>query len=439
MQDKFEKTIFILLVLFGISTSVSIAATNFLLGLLFLLFIMNWVKTKKVFYSIEGLPLLFLFCWRGLRGLSSLYHHAYWLKYCGKFWDHIPYFVIPNVKTKKTRYIIYITLFIASFIALLGIIQFFLKFEYPFLPLQPFREGHFLGLNFVNRMHTGGYYGIITGFCLVFFCFLAEDKKLKYIFLICFLINISAVLLAQARTYYVAIGLTVFLILLAKSVRWFLLGSCLVIIAAFGVFQLNPQFKNRFVSIFNTKDNMSNLERLWMWDVSLRIIKKQPLTGVGYKNWKTEVENYFEREKEKNPLVWLISRSRRNGVSEQDILSALKAHPHNAYLNVAVDDGIIGLILFLLFWIGNLVQAFRRAKKNIHGSLSYALNMAVGFSITMLLIGGVFENNLTTARLLLPMTFFIGLSYGERARLTGLVGQGTDAELNTEKTSVTLH
>lgn len=405
----YTDTVFVLLIIYGISTTLSIAATNVILGLLFILFLINFISKKKFFYSLEGLPLLYLFFWRAMR---VSFNPSNWFKYGGKFWAHLPYFIISQFKVKKIKIIIYVTLAVASLTALLGIIQFFGGFNYPFLKLQIIRDDMFLGLNFRNRLHSGGYYSIITIISFVFFCYSNENKKTKIVLLIFSLLNFVAVLLTHTRTYYIAVLLTILLIvLLKKNWKWFIYGTVLVSILFFAPLKISHVLRNRVASIFDTKQNISNMMRLWMWKTALNVIKEQPIIGVGYRNWQYEVEKYFEKEKGQEPLLWIITRLRKSGVDEESILSTLKGHPHNAYLNVAVEEGLIGLTLFLLFWVGNSIAAFLRARLVKNENVLYTLNIAVGYSIIMLLFGAFFENNLTTARLLLPITFLMGLSY----------------------------
>lgn len=400
-----EKATFLFLLLYGISTSVSISATNFLLGFLFILFLVNRVRKKNFFYTREGVSMLLLFFWRAI---SVFFYPIYSFKLGGKFWDHLPYYFIPNLLVRKVKIVIFATLFVATLISLMGVLQIFFGLNYPFLPKQLLSSnGEFIGLNFGFRMHSGGYYSIIAVVSLTFFCFLKANWKTKIFLLLCSVINILAVLLTQARTYYFALGLIIFLVFLKKNLRWFILGSSLLILTTIGLFQNRPDLKNRLVSIIDTKTNISNLVRLWMWKTSLRIIKEHPLIGIGFENWQEEVVKYFEKDKGKYPLNWIIANSR----DEKYYLQAIQCHPHNSYLNVAVEDGIIGLVLFLFFWVGNTVQAFRRAKELPVGSSMYTLNLAVGFSLLMLMLGSFFEYNLSTARLLLPITFLMGLSY----------------------------
>lgn len=56
-----EKITLLFLVLYGISTPVSISATNLLLGVIFILFLVNCIKKRKVFYAPEGVTMIFLF------------------------------------------------------------------------------------------------------------------------------------------------------------------------------------------------------------------------------------------------------------------------------------------------------------------------------------------------------------------------------------------
>jgi len=325
--------------------------------------------------------MIFPFFWRSI---STFFYPIHSFKLGGKFWDHLPYYLIPNLAIRKGKILIYATLFTATLISFMGILQAFFRFEYPFLPSQLLnKEGEFVGLNFGFRMHSGGYYGIITVFCLVFFCFFKENWKLRIFLFFCFILNILAVFLAQARTYYLALGLVLPLIFLRKGNWWLIFGTYLLIVSIAGLLDYRPELEKRFLSMVTVEKDMSAQSRLWMWKTSLKMIKKRPLAGIGFENWQEEVVKYWEKEKGEYPLAWTIAQLEKEGIEEKYILRPLQSHPHNSYLNVAVEDGLIGLTLFLLFWVGNLVQAFRRAKKSPKGSLRYTLNLGVGFSLIM--------------------------------------------------------
>ena len=404
-----DKISFITLLLYAASTSLSIVATNVLLGVVVVLAILYSIRARRFRLSAEGIPMLLLLLWRGL---SIIGKPQYWYKFGGKFWDHMPYYFIPNLKVKKIKTIVYVFLITATVTAVMGIAQFFLSFKYPLISMQLISAGELYGFNFRNRLHSSGYYSFIAVLCLVFFFFLNEkDRKAKIMLAACSLVNIVAVILSNARTYYVALGIVIIAVLIKKSFKTLVFGGLAIAAVVTMMCVLHPGVKSRFTSIFDTQKNVSNMERLWMWNTSLKIIKENPVFGIGYKNWQIDVEKYFQNEKDKNPLMWILMRQRKEGYDEQNVLKAMKAHPHNSYLSAAVEGGIVGLGLFLLFWAGNMVQAFRRAARIEKGSVMFALNLGVGFALMMFLIGAFFEYNLITARLLLPLTFLMGLSY----------------------------
>ena len=86
------------------------------------------------------------------------------------------------------------------------------------------------------------------------------------------------------------------------------------------------------------------------------------------------------------------------------------AHAHNSYLTVAAETGIIGLALFLFFWVWLLKEQFSIYLGTDKGTFSSALTCATIVSIFSLLLAAFFEHNLLTAINTLALFFLIGMS-----------------------------
>jgi len=87
-----------------------------------------------------------------------------------------------------------------------------------------------------------------------------------------------------------------------------------------------------------TDDNFAVLERLAHWQVGWRMFEDHPWTGVGIGNFGPEYEHYA-------PAHWYEPLG----------------HAHNIFINFMAETGILGLIAFLLFWLGALRLAWRYA------------------------------------------------------------------------------
>lgn len=85
--------------------------------------------------------------------------------------------------------------------------------------------------------------------------------------------------------------------------------------------------------------------RLFIWKRSLRLVKLSPIFGIGPDNFKTVfAEHFFDEAKEQFPSS--------NGNVDK---------AHNEFLDVLVDNGILGLLAYLAFFGSLLWTALRRA------------------------------------------------------------------------------
>lgn len=112
-----------------------------------------------------------------------------------------------------------------------------------------------------------------------------------------------------------------------------LIGLMVTGALAIGVILSLPKPKDQYSllgrirSITDTR-SQHNIHRLSIWKSTIQLIKEHPLTGIGAGNWKLNVNNYFDGRFDQIPqLNW--------------------DRPHNDFLWVFSEKGIIGFILYL--------------------------------------------------------------------------------------------
>ncbi len=168
------------------------------------------------------------------------------------------------------------------------------------------------------------------------------------------LLGILAVFLIvflQARASLLALaGMSVFLLSIfslkkTKIARWkfpvkvfSLLFSSLVLVGFFTFYfwpdEQKPNAGLHAVGFSGDGDkSFTANERILLWKATLRMVKNQPLTGVGAGQWKIWFPKYGSD-------IW---RSRQGQVQFQ--------RPHNDYLWVLSENGILGLLAFLFMGI----------------------------------------------------------------------------------------
>lgn len=100
----------------------------------------------------------------------------------------------------------------------------------------------------------------------------------------------------------------------------------------YGRLDTEETFKKQFVSIPNLKYGAVK-ERVELWKKSFDIIRDEPLTGIGLSSWKIEILKYGVK-----------------GTRAEDALTFYQ-QAHNDFIMVAAEQGVFGLLFYLLIFI----------------------------------------------------------------------------------------
>ena len=202
----------------------------------------------------------------------------------------------------------------------------------------------------------GGWLGFIVGFSLITWYFFKNFKlKTKILFL-----SISVGLLA------------IFLIL-----PQFMRGEAKVIGKV--SFRSGETLNTRIKSTLNIEAGSTPI-RFNLWKESLRMIRDYPLTGCGLNTYSAVARNY-------KSFYW-------GGV-----------YPHNSYLQMAAEIGLLGLFAF--FWF--LFSFFRIGFKHFKKTKNY---LVLGFlsGILAFLIHAFFDTHLYSLQFVVLFWFMLGLT-----------------------------
>jgi len=144
----------------------------------------------------------------------------------------------------------------------------------------------------------------------------------------------------------------------------------------------------RLYSTFSLKDP-SNIDRVAMMKSGIRIIKDDPLTGVG-PDMVIQVYSHY-----RDPMA----------------VNQLNPHLHNVPLQIAAERGLPALAIWLWF-IFTLVRDFLKRRRSEYPSLSNAGLAAIG----AMLAAGLFEYNFGDSEFLMLFLVLVTLPYAaERA------------------------
>lgn len=192
-------------------------------------------------------------------------------------------------------------------------------------------------------------------------------------------------------------GLVVFLaIKYRKNVKYLIASVCVLLVCFSGIMVFNSAFSNRIIkTVTNPKIDTG---RGIIYDTSMNIIKDYPLTGIGKGNLIHKYEQYNTHKAENNRVFY---------------------HTHQIVLEMMVESGILGLIAFLAFIIGQI--------KSFVSGYKYTVNILSKYAAVMCLFitGLVFmymqvENTYFALRKIYWIYIGLGyyvIAYGERERV----------------------
>jgi putative inorganic carbon (hco3(-)) transporter len=203
---------------------------------------------------------------------------------------------------------------------------------------------------------------------------------------------IAALAATLSRNAWVGACVGIGLLFLIRDFRLF---AVVPVAAALFIAFAPPQITERVYSSFRTKELrhdsagteasvLSNRDRLAMIRSGLRIIKDDPLTGVG-PDMVIKVYAYYRDPK---------------------AVQQLNSHLHNVPLQIAAERGLPALALWLWF----IVMMLRDFVKNRNSAMP-ALNNAALASTAAMLAAGLFEYNFGDSEFLMLFLLIVTLPY----------------------------
>ncbi|WP_024304235.1 O-antigen ligase [Pseudogulbenkiania sp. MAI-1] len=191
------------------------------------------------------------------------------------------------------------------------------------------------------------------------------------------LVQAIPLMLHGSRTPLLAIAAGLALAaVLGRYWRLLLAGLLAVVIGLVGMTQARPDLLARYASPFqgNTyQQDGSVLERQGIWFVTASLIREHPLLGFG-PGWRklaplARSEGYVEKLAASTDSRLVLGRAyfRDKGYG--------RANPHNLYLQVAFETGLLGLLVYLGFLAGTLWCAIRLWRTQGEDNVSLSLAM----------------------------------------------------------------
>ena len=245
-------------------------------------------------------------------------------------WRYMVFILVVSFVWKKT----YILWMIASFLLVYSLDC--LTACYQFFILHKGRG---------NGFH-GDYLDLTAIICMVLAAsaIILLDKYfepwLKRIALISLVASIAGLFGCFGRGAFLVSALVapIYLFFYFRSSKKLAVGILAILVLLGGTIASSPQYVDRLSTTFDTKTNMSNLGRIWVWKSSLDMYLDHPINGVGLNNWGRYYRSGYQYSEETQNL----------------------SHAHSNYMQLLAETGTIGFIAFLYFIGYSLVKSFKR-------------------------------------------------------------------------------
>lgn len=228
----------------------------------------------------------------------------------------------------------------------------------------------------LQNSNNYGMFLIVAVFPLLMVMFKERDKKKKIYYAFCTALVFVNIILTQSRNAWIAFAIGIVILGLSFSVKYmliFILGGGWVVFI--------PRIFDR---IKHMGDMSQNASRIKLWGVAVEIIKAHPLLGVGNGNYM----KYYDKFKKKYNYIYYQTSP--------------KTHPHNSFLKIQCELGILGTAAFVVLWASVFKKIYSFIKNCENG---FFRNFYSGFfiSVICLISMNIFDSFLSAPKC---VTFF---------------------------------
>lgn len=205
-----------------------------------------------------------------------------------------------------------------------------------------------------------------------------KDRKFDILAMLTFISSIICLFLTFSRAAWLSLVLALFLIGVLFDKKYIFI-SLLISVFIFGADALLGIDRANIVKL---SDDSSLSYRLELWRISLKVIKDNFITGIGF-------GTFFK-------YTGLYS----------DIVKKYIEHCHNIYLQIFMETGIIGFSIF----IGTLYSLVKKLLKECFKDKYNRFYIFLLLILTMTLIHGLIDSVSLTPQIMMILSLIAGLS-----------------------------
>lgn len=365
--------------------------------MLFLPFLGNQYLPKIVYAGIVSAIFSFLLCCKKKSNFSCNVSHLLIILFVVSLglntngsWDVFFYWVlllcIHSIFShlKETEINIVLNCFVLSGVmsSIYGIFQFF---AYERIHSFPVHTAFFTNINV-----AAAFVSCITLITLSILI-INKNLKFKWLYILALLIDISYLVSTQNRACWLAciIGFVVLSIFVSSQKIKITTKTKLAIVSTFAIiiaiFIFNNDLNKQISSVFDMTNNASNKVRLSMWNSTLNMSTDHLLLGVGTGDF-----IYFFPEY-------------RDAKEYSLSLGRVASHPHNSFLLILSENGLVGLFLFVCL----LLVSFLQICKNIPKKPIYLISL---ITLITLFVNALFFSVLLAPAIGVLFAILLGVS-----------------------------
>jgi len=298
------------------------------------------------------------------------------------------FLIVNNVKEEReVEKLLTILIAVSTLVGLYAIWQHYSGMDlYRNELLEP-RGSVFISLGFFSHHLTfGGYLMLVLLLASVLFLH-AKRAGVHRIIDVCAPVVLGlSLVFSYARSAWLGAVIGILAFGLLKGGKFILLLMVGVIVLVLLIHVIEPTSWDRVKEI-NLSQERPESTRIRLWQTSIRMIKESPIWGVGLGGWGVLFDKY-----------------KVDGVYDAT------CHPHNDFLNVAVNSGLIGLLAYLSIWAVFLYSTVKSVLKNRSSRLARSVQMGGIVAIVAFLFASLLQCYYTDAEVNMLLMFIMGLT-----------------------------
>lgn len=298
------------------------------------------------------------------------------------------FLIVNNVKEEgRVEKLLTILIAVSTLVGLYAIWQHYSGMDlYRNELLEP-RGSVFISLGFFSHHLTfGGYLMLVLLLASVLFLH-AKRAGVHRIIDVCAPVVLGlSLVFSYARSAWLGVAMGILAFGVLKGGKFILLMMVGICVLALLIYVIEPTSWERVKEISLSKDKPEST-RIRLWQTSVRMIKESPVWGVGLGGWGVLFDDY-----------------------KVEGVYAATCHPHNDYLNVGVNTGLLGLLAYLSIWVVFLYSTVRSVLKDASSRLARSVQMGGIAATVAFLFAGLLQCYYTDAEVNMLVMFILGLT-----------------------------